>query len=215
MANAHIYDERDDSLSNKVEQTRQSDKTELPLKWGWLMLLGVMLIVGGTLGVTSAVYLTYLSILVFGAMALTAGLFQLWHVVTSDESMWSGRALHLFIAVAYLVLGGLIIWNPLSGTVSLTLLLAAFFLAVGVLRIYHAFKCRSEGWRWKLMGFGGLIDLGLAALILYGWPETAFWVIGLFIAIEMIISGWMLVGIAMATRKAEKDGLTSDKVPTV
>ena len=202
MANADVYGKSgDDKVLPKPL------RSELPVKWGWLLFLGVLFVVGGTFGVMSAVYLTFVSILFFGAMALTAGLFQLWHTFTANEDNWSGRALQLFIAAAYLVLGGLLIWDPLSGSISLTLLLSAFFIAIGVSRVYHAFTCRNEGWRWKLMGLGGVIDLVLAGLILYGWPGTAYWVIGLFIAIEMIITGWLLIGIALAVRKAQKAGL--------
>lgn len=34
------------------------------------------------------------------------------------------------------------------------------------------------------------------------WPVSGFWVIGLFVAIELILNGWSYVFVALAARKA-------------
>jgi uncharacterized membrane protein HdeD (DUF308 family) len=185
-----------------MEQTLR----ELPVKWGWLLALGVLFILGGTFGIMSAFLLTIVSVILFGALALAAGIAQLWHGIVGDAAGWSGRAAHLLVAVAYLLVGGLLLWDPVSGSVSLTLVLAAFLVAIGLTRLYYAWQCRSRGWRWRLVGLGGLIDLVLAGLILYGWPGTGLWVIGLFVAIEMIVSGWILVAVAFAARRHQAAG---------
>ena len=51
------------------------------------------------------------------------------------------------------------------------------------------------------MLLAGAINLLLAGLILYGWPETAYWVIGLFVAIELLTNGWLLIALALTKRK--------------
>jgi len=181
------------------------ERAELPIKWGWLLALGIGLVVGGAVGLALSSSLTLASVLVFGALALVAGAFQLWYGVTWKVRNWSGRALHLMVAIAYLALGSLLLWDPVSGTFSLTLVLAAFLIAIGVSRLIYAWKCQRRGWRWRVGFLAGLIDLILSGLIVYGWPGTAFWVIGLFVAIEMMLSGWMLVGIALAVRAASKN----------
>lgn len=183
----------------------ENEKLEWPVSWGWLLALGVGLVIFGMLGVALAFYLTLASVILFGALALVSGGFQLWHGIATKEAKWSGRALHLLIALIYLVFGGLLLWDPVSGSISLTLALAAFLVVVGISRIVYAWKCRKHGWKWKLNLVGGLIDLLLAGLIFYGWPGTAFWVIGLFIAIEMMINGWLLIGVAMAARSANRE----------
>jgi len=47
-----------------------------------------------------------------------------------------------------------------------------------------------------------MVDLVLAAIIILGWPATGLWIIGLFIAIEMIFHGWSYIIIALAARKS-------------
>lgn len=139
--------------------------------------------------------------------------------MASKEVKWSGRALHLLIAIFYILFGGLLLWDPISGFVSLTSLLAGFLIAIGISRISYAWKCRSRGWRWKLMLARGVINLLLAGINLYGWPSTGFWVIGLFVAMEIMINGWLLVAMAMVVRKADKEnkyisGHGSENTPT-
>lgn len=143
--------------------------------------------------------------MLFGAFAIVSGGFQLWHGLATKEVNWSGRILHLFIALIYLVFGGLLLWDPVSGSISLTLLLAGFLIVVGISRIAYAWDCRQRGRKWKLTLVGGLIDLLLAGLIFYGWPGIAFWVIGLFVAIELMINGWLLIGVALEAREIKQE----------
>jgi uncharacterized membrane protein HdeD (DUF308 family) len=183
---------------------RMQAELELPLRWGWVLALGLLSIILGASGIVFVVAFTLASVLVFGALALIAGGLLLWHGLSRDGRRWSGRALQLFLGMAYLVLGGLLLWDPVSGSISLTLLLAAFLVAVGISRLAYAWKCRRQHWRWKLALAGGLIDLLLAGVIFYGWPGTGLWVIGLFVAIELLLNGWFLAAVALAARSAER-----------
>jgi uncharacterized membrane protein HdeD (DUF308 family) len=82
----------------------------------------------------------------------------------------------------------LLLW-PLSGVLSLTLVLIVFFV--------------SGRWGWMLAS--GIIDLILAAIILAGLPGTA-WAIGLLVGINMVFGGSALI--AMALHAREIDGIT-------
>jgi uncharacterized membrane protein HdeD (DUF308 family) len=55
------------------------------------------------------------------------------------------------------------------------------------------------------MLLGGLISILLGIMIMAKWPSSAFWVIGMFIAIEMIVNGWSYVMVALSARQVEKD----------
>ncbi|WP_172592448.1 HdeD family acid-resistance protein [Nitrosomonas supralitoralis] len=181
------------------------EKLELPINWDWFLALGVGMVILGILGVGFAFYLTLASVLMFGILAVVSGVLQLGHGVASKEDNWSGKALHLLIALIYILFGGMLLWDPFSGSISLTLVLTVFLTGIGFSRIFYAWKCWNRGWKWKLMLVGGGIDLLLAGMILYGWPGTVFWVIGLFVAMEMMINGWLLIAIALTKRKSTRE----------
>ena len=192
-----------------------NEKFELPISWGWFLALGISMIILGTLGIVFAFYLTLASVIMFGILAVVSGILQFAHGIVGKEDYWSGKALHLMVALIYIVFGGLVVWDPVSGSYSLTLVLAAFLVFIGISRVVYAWKCWNKGWKWRLMLLAGVVDLLLAGLIMYGWPETVFWVIGLFVAIEMLTNGWLLVAIALAKRKLTQEDKNFFQTPAV
>ena len=57
---------------------------------------------------------------------------------------------------------------------------------------------------WWLVLVGGLISILLGLMVMARWPVSSFWVIGLFIAVEMIANGWSYVMMGMTARAAEQ-----------
>jgi len=55
----------------------------------------------------------------------------------------------------------------------------------------------------------GLSDLVLVAAIVYGWPESAVWVLGLLVGFNLIISGWAIVMTSFAGREMAKPVMDS------
>jgi uncharacterized membrane protein HdeD (DUF308 family) len=98
----------------------------------------------------------------------------------------------------------LLVW-PTQGTLALTVLVAAYFLAEGALTIVYALAHRrelSERWGWLLAS--GLLDLMLGLFIAVWLPDAAGWLIGLLIGIDMIFGGAALVAMALAARRAAR-----------
>ena len=58
----------------------------------------------------------------------------------------------------------------------------------------------ASGWWWPLVA--GIGSLALGAMLYAQWPVSGLWVIGLFVAIEMIMNGWSYIVIALAARNA-------------
>jgi len=48
----------------------------------------------------------------------------------------------------------------------------------------------------------GIVDVGLAAMIISGLPDTAGWAIGLLVGINLVVGGSALVGMALHARPA-------------
>ena len=91
--------------------------------------------------------------------------------------------------------------RPVSGAISLTLLLIAFFVIEGVATILYAMEHKNElSGRWGWMLASGVIDLVLAVMIFAGLPSTAAWALGLLVGINMLFGGTALSAMALHAR---------------
>jgi len=96
----------------------------------------------------------------------------------------------------------LLVW-PLSGALSLTLVLTAFFIVEGVASIMYALDHRRQlSGRWGWVLFSGLVDLVLAAIIIAVFPGTVLWALGVLVGINMVFGGASLIGIGLHARGA-------------
>ncbi len=167
--------------------------------WGWLLALGIVSLVLGLIGLGSCFALTLAGVLLFGWLIVIAGAFELVQVFKCRG--WKGMLGQLLVALFHLGAGIIVISDPLLASGVLTLFLAFTILASGASRIMVALQHRGQpGWVWLLVG--GLAGVVLGALIAAKWPASSFFVIGLFIAIELIAHGWTLVVLALAARSA-------------
>lgn len=97
--------------------------------------------------------------------------------------------------------GQTLIYDPFLASVLITALLASVLIIIGVSRFFMALMLRgSSGWGWLLVA--GLIAIILGVMILMQWPISGLWVIGLFIAIEILVDGWTYIFLALALRRA-------------
>ncbi len=188
---------------NIEEHTLLITMQELPINWKWMLTLGIAMLLFGTIGLVVSNLLTLVSIYFFGGLVLAGGLIQVIHAFRAQEKEWGGKLQHWLIALLYLSMGILIIWDPFATSIALTIFMAVIFAMIGIIRLNLAFYYKNLGWKWLLPTFVGLIDLVLAGLIITTLPESALWLIGLFIAIEMIMNGWFLVLIALRVKQVD------------
>lgn len=157
-----------------------------------LVLLGAIAIVVPPLATLTYTILIGWVLLISGAVGL-ATTFWMRH---APGFWWS-----LLSAVIAIVAGFLLLGWPLTGALSLTLVLTAFFLVEGIASIMYAIEHRNQlSGRWGWMLLSGVVDLILAAIIIAGLPGTAAWAIGLLVGINMLFGGVALIGMALAAR---------------
>lgn len=179
----------------------------IPLRrnWGWLLAAGIALIVLGILGLGAVGLLSVASAIWFGAMIFAGGVVML--VDAARHGGWKSRLMHVLIGLLYLALGVYTFLNPLAATLSLTLVAGVMLVAVGILRIVVAVQTRPmSAWIWILIS--GLLSLALGILILVQWPSSGLWVLGTFLAFELIVQGWASIALARAIRSTF-DGVIS------
>lgn len=179
----------------------KSEQTSLNVNrsWGWVLGLGILFIILGCIGISMVVGLTVLSMMFFGALLVVAGLSNVVDVIKHKE--WKGMIWQALIAVLYIVGGFVVFYDPLLASSIITALLAGVLIVIGITRIIMAMSLKSaQGWAWLMLA--GITALILGVLIMIQWPVSGLWVIGLFIAVELIVTGWTYVIIAFSSRKA-------------
>jgi uncharacterized membrane protein HdeD (DUF308 family) len=108
------------------------------------------------------------------------------------------------ISAALAVLAGMILLaQPAQGTLTLTIVVGAYFFAEGAATIMYALEHRRElSGRWSWLLIAGVMDLLIAAIIIAGLPGSALWAIGLLVGINLLFGGATLIGVALAARNA-------------
>lgn len=171
----------------------------IPLRrnWGWLMAEGIVLIILGVFGLGAVALLSLASAIWFGAMIFVGGIVVL--IDAFRHQGWKSRLWHILIGVLYIAVGLMTFVNPLVATASLTLLAGAALVATGVLRLIMAFQNRELPY-WGWVAASGALSLLLGGMILAQWPGSSLWVLGTFLAIELIFQGWAAIALARAIR---------------
>jgi uncharacterized membrane protein HdeD (DUF308 family) len=166
-------------------------------RWGWWITIGILLMILGIVLLSTPVFATLTSLALLGTLLVLAGIANIAcaFLDRNPNSFW----MHLLIAALTLVVGILMLANPKVTLLALTLLIAAFFLCLGLFRILTAVIGRFEGWGWVLLN--GAISLLLGILILIHWPSSSLWVIGLFVGIDFLFAGWTLIMTALFLKK--------------
>jgi uncharacterized membrane protein HdeD (DUF308 family) len=165
--------------------------------WGYFLASGIAFLVLGTITLAYTVLTTLTSVFVFGVALFFGGIFQTVHAFKASK--WGGFFLDLLVGILYVTAGLLMAVHPLAGAQSLTLLLAAFFLAVGLFRVMGATILRPPSWGWLLVS--GIVTFLFGILVWVRWPESALWVIGTLVAIDMIFNGVWLVMLVLSARR--------------
>jgi uncharacterized membrane protein HdeD (DUF308 family) len=147
--------------------------------------------------------MTVFSMLLLGWLLIGGGVLEAVHAFGCKR--WGGFFIDLLTGLLYVVVGFMILANPGVTAVALTLVIALFLMFGGVFRIVVSLFVRFHHWGWVLLH--GVVSLLLGIGVWRQWPLSGLWVIGLFVGIEMILSGWSLVmlGIAAKSMPAARD----------
>jgi uncharacterized membrane protein HdeD (DUF308 family) len=168
--------------------------------WVLYLVEGVVLVVLGATAIALPPLATLATTILLGWLFLVSGIMGL---VTTFWLRGTGFWWSLISGLLGVAVGTILLAKPLSGAVSLTLLLVAFFIIEGCASVMFALEHKRElTGRWGWMLASGVVDLVLAAMILAGLPSTAAWAIGLLVGINMVFGGVALASMAIHARNA-------------
>jgi len=169
---------------------------EIHDSWGWFVALGIALIVLGAVCILGQAVATLATVLAFGWLLLVGGVLALIQAFRTRS--WSGFLLCLLSALLRGFTGYLLIRYPLAGEMSLTLLLASFFIVGGMFRAMGAGTLQFP--RWGFAVFSGLLSVALGVMLLSQLPTSSLWFIGLAIGIDLIFDGTSFIALGTALR---------------
>ena len=165
---------------------------------GWSIGLSILMILAGFLAIAVpqaagiAVNLLVAWLLVFSG---AAHLVFAWHTRTTGGVLWE-----LLLGILYVFVGAFLLFRPVAGLASLTLALAIYLFAEGVLELILGFRLRPmAGSGWLL--FDGVITLILGVMIWRTWPSSTEWFIGTLVGLSMLFSGITRLMLSLAARR--------------
>jgi uncharacterized membrane protein HdeD (DUF308 family) len=174
----------------------EADLAALRRAWGWLLAWGLLLVAAGVAALAYPALATIVTVEVIGIILLVAAGGQFAGAFWARG--WGGVVYAVLCGALYLFAGVVLLGRPALGAAGYTLFLSMLFFAGGVLRLVVAVARRFSGWGWTALS--GVVGVVLALLIWQDFPESALWVIGTFVGIDLVFAGWGWVMLALALR---------------
>ena len=133
---------------------------------------GLILLALGALAIFLPLFATIAITIVVGWIFLASGIIGL--ITTFGARGVPGFWWSLVSALIATGAGVVLLAQPITGALSLTLILIVFFVVEGIAGIMYALDHRRElSGRWEWVLFSGIIDLVLAGILFAGLPGTA------------------------------------------
>jgi uncharacterized membrane protein HdeD (DUF308 family) len=191
------------TVKPEFERIQTALTTSLRAHWKLFLIEGIVLVILGLAAVMLPLFATIAIAIVVGWVFLLSGIVGL--IATIRMRRAPGFWWSLLSGILGVVAGIVLLLWPLSGALSLTVVLTVFLVIEGVSSIMFALEHKRElSGRWGMMLVSGLVDLLLAGIIFAGLPGTAAWAIGLLVGINMIFGGFALIGMALHAREAAR-----------
>ena len=182
------------------EELAVAMRRSLKEHWQMFLVQGILLIILGALAVAVPVVASVAVAAFVGWILFFAGIFRTISLIRSPHA--PGYVSSLILAILTAILGLVIAIFPLQGAITLTMLLTAYFIVHGISSFFLAFSLKEHTGRWGLLLAGGVIDLVLAALVIAGWPNTGAFILGLYVGINLLFTGFALTFAALGARDA-------------
>ncbi|MDF6046290.1 DUF308 domain-containing protein [Streptomyces sp. JH14] len=170
---------------------------ELRRSFGRLALLGALLVVAGLVGLVYTGAATLTSMILFGWLLLIGGVVGLLHAVESRGTnyFWLG----VVVAALNIAAGVVVIRHPHGTAEALTMFAALLFLTGGLFRLVGSVVVRGPQMGWTLLQ--GAFGLLLGLLVLFDWPHSSLYVLGLFFSLALLFDGLGLIAIGVGGRR--------------
>lgn len=178
-----------------------AQQTTMPSRTLIDWVLAAALILFGIYILTNAMIATAFSVFAIGGVALISG------IVSLIEAFLKQRGVRLVSGIVsgvlLIVLGILILANPIAGALSLTVVLGVVFFVRGGVSVALG-ALGSEG-RVPLI-IGGLISLVLGVIVLFNLGTMTMVLLGVLLGVELVVTGVTMLATGRGAGRAAASG---------
>jgi uncharacterized membrane protein HdeD (DUF308 family) len=183
----------DDEVTARIRE-------ETSRHWKLLLAIGILCDVVGVYSIFVPIVASISVAILVGWALFVGGIVQLARGMRRDLAWTWEIAWELLASVLTIAAGVFILLAPLTGTLTLTVVLVAWFWAIGVIRLVAWWRMRFLQGSW-ITALNGALSLVLGILIWADLPSSATWAIGLLVGIELLFAGSALITTAFAGRQ--------------
>jgi uncharacterized membrane protein HdeD (DUF308 family) len=188
------YMSKIDDINSELQHMQQQMLAYLQMHWRLFLMEGVFFIMLGLCAIVVPQFFTAAIVVFLGWILLLGGIVHVSRAFIF--STMPGFGWWVFMGALQVLVGYLFITRPVAGALTLTLLMTVFFALEGVAKISLALMMRPLA-NWSFILFSGITALVFALVVWMSWSESAHWLLGLFLGINMIFLGWSLVKISL------------------
>ena len=158
--------------------------------WGIIVvILGILAMMAP---LASGIAVTFM----VAVLLLAAGIAQTIYAFRS-ETVLSGIGTFLFGGLAVLCGLAMMVF-PGQGLAAITMFLAVFFIADGIVSLINGIRFRPfKG--WGSMVFSGIVSLLLGWMIWSKWPVSGIWAVGILVGVRLLFTGWTMIILGSVT----------------
>jgi uncharacterized membrane protein HdeD (DUF308 family) len=184
----------------QLRDTLARAQAQIAEHWIGYLVLGCALVLAGMAAIVFPFLSTIAAKIALGWIFVFSGAAIIVHAFSAGD--WRGFFWNLLIGLLHLIVGGYLALLPLTGILTLTILIAALLIVDGVLEMGMALRIRPHaGWGWVMLS--GLVAIAAGLLIALQLPNSATWTLGLIIGIKMIFAGWSYITLALAAHRSD------------
>ena len=163
------------------------------------LLVGILLTIFGVIAIAIPAVSTIFFETWVALILISSGAAKLFYAFQTRND--GGFAWKLVLSILYIATGIMLFVYPLTGVLTLTLLLGSFLLAEGVFETILALRLRpQQNWTWVLGD--GIITLILGGMIWFQYPFNAPWIIGTLVGASILFTGISRVMLSLNGRSS-------------
>ncbi|SNY41780.1 Uncharacterized membrane protein HdeD, DUF308 family [Pseudooceanicola antarcticus] len=161
------------------------------------LVIGLLLAIFGVLALNNPFAASLAATTLVGVVFLGSGVVQAW--VLFQAGRHKGRFSNGAVAFLTMVAGIWLLANPTAGTISLTLMLGAVFLVVGVVRVLMSVSLRGLPYFWLVL-LSGLVSAMIGGVVLLDSAAAVGAVLGMLLGLQLLAEGLGLMAFGLLTR---------------